>query len=240
MTVYVPTKRCASCYNHIPTTGFYPKKRRCKECCKARMKEIRAAQTPEERERLRVWRRNYKTKLRRAQGMRTREQIAQQSRNRKKEAALRLAEKRAAAKTERALKPKLSPTERFRVRYRTDPEFRTKQLMRNYLRKNAKKYAHLSGRLAEYAKAKNRRGIMWEILGYSSDELMAHLQKQFTKKMTVDHFMRGEIHIDHIVPQSQFDLNTMEGVRACHALTNLRPMWAKENIKKSSKLLFLL
>ena len=52
----------------------------------------------------------------------------------------------------------------------------------------------------------------------------------------------GEIHIDHIVPVAAFNITSLDDAafKACWALANLRPMWAKDNISKGSKRLFLL
>ena len=75
------------------------------------------------------------------------------------------------------------------------------------------------------------------LVGYTPEELRAHLERQFTKGMTWDAFMRGEIHIDHIVPQADFRFESRdeEGFRQCWALTNLRPMWARDNIAKGAR-----
>lgn len=81
-----------------------------------------------------------------------------------------------------------------------------------------------------------------EILGYSIHELVAHIERQFTKGMTWEKLMAGEIHIDHIIPVSHFKAESVDSdeFRACWALTNLRPMWADENRSKSAKILTLL
>jgi hypothetical protein len=44
----------------------------------------------------------------------------------------------------------------------------------------------------------------------------------------------GKWHIDHVMPLSAFNLNNIEDVKkACH-YTNLQPLWAIDNIKKSN------
>lgn len=79
----------------------------------------------------------------------------------------------------------------------------------------------------------NRR---WEdILGFSLDELATHIERQFVKGMSWSNI--GAWHVDHIVPKAAFDYASEKdaGFRACWALTNLRPMWASDNLKKGSK-----
>jgi hypothetical protein len=80
------------------------------------------------------------------------------------------------------------------------------------------------------------------LLGYTIEELSRHIERQFTKGMTWDKFMDGEIHIDHIIPVAFLkpaEINSDE-FRACWALSNLQPLWAKDNREKSDKLLKLL
>lgn len=72
-------------------------------------------------------------------------------------------------------------------------------------------------------------------LGYTSVELRAHLERQFLKGMNWENM--GEWHIDHIVPLSSFNITSAddpEFLRAW-ALTNLRPLWARDNVRKSAK-----
>jgi hypothetical protein len=81
-----------------------------------------------------------------------------------------------------------------------------------------------------------------KMLGYTPDDLRRHLERQFTKGMSWDKFKNGGIHIDHIIPVSSFDITgpNCPNLLACFALSNLRPLAAKENIKKGAKRLFLL
>lgn len=72
-------------------------------------------------------------------------------------------------------------------------------------------------------------------LGYDIEELRRHIERQFTKGMSWNRFLAGEIHIDHILPVSGFDIRQVgdQEFMACWALTNLRPMWAEDNWKNT-------
>jgi hypothetical protein len=86
----------------------------------------------------------------------------------------------------------------------------------------------------------NKQGKKVEdVLGYTMPELRAHLERQFQRGMTWENY--GDWHVDHIVPVSSFNFTAADDpdFRACWALTNLRPLWAKDNIAKSARRLFL-
>ena len=73
------------------------------------------------------------------------------------------------------------------------------------------------------------------LVGYSVADLMHHLEAQFDKGMTWDN--RGEWHIDHIRPLCSFEFQTPHcpQFREAWALTNLRPLWAIDNYRKSGR-----
>lgn len=77
-------------------------------------------------------------------------------------------------------------------------------------------------------------GLSWEkIVGYSLADLMQHLERQFLPGMTWEN--RAEWHIDHIVPLVGFKFDGPDDpeIARAWALSNLRPLWAGENIRKS-------
>lgn len=83
--------------------------------------------------------------------------------------------------------------------------------------------------------------VSWRsVIGYSLPELKAHLEKQFLPGMSWENF--GAWHIDHIIPISSFKFHSHRCAefQECWSLSNLRPLWAEANLRKSDKRLFLL
>jgi hypothetical protein len=75
----------------------------------------------------------------------------------------------------------------------------------------------------------------FNLLDYSIEELMTHLEALFTTGMTWDNY--GEWHVDHKLPITYFNISEMgdEEFMRCWSLDNLQPMWGIENIRKSNK-----
>ncbi len=70
-------------------------------------------------------------------------------------------------------------------------------------------------------------------MGCSPELLKEYLEKQFVDGMCWDN--RNEWHIDHIIPLSL--AKTEEEIyKLCH-YTNLQPLWAEDNLRKSNKIL---
>lgn len=135
---------------------------------------------------------------------------------------------------------KISQSEKWKIKYANDPAFAAKERLRNSIKKKQTKYSWIAYYLGTAAKKQSGYKSLWDALGYTSNELKEHLERQFTNGMSWEKFLAGEIHIDHIIPKSKFDLNTLEDLKACHGLSNLRPLWAKHNLKKSDHVLYLL
>lgn len=112
----------------------------------------------------------------------------------------------------------------YHNRYGKDLEFTVKHRMRSLIRTSL---------------ANGRSGKrMQEILGYTTYELRQHLEKLFCNGMNWEQFMAGEIHIDHVVPIAAFKIESddSEEFRKCWALSNLQPLWARDNLSKGSKM----
>lgn len=78
----------------------------------------------------------------------------------------------------------------------------------------------------------------FETLGYTAEQLMAHLERRFEKGMSWENFGRGGWHIDHETPLSAFNYTSPDHLdfKRAWALRNLRPLWEPENLRKGSRL----
>lgn len=76
--------------------------------------------------------------------------------------------------------------------------------------------------------------LLLATLKYSPEDLKVHLESKFQPGMSWDNY--GEWEIDHVRPHSWFDYSSVEEneFQQCWALSNLQPMWAKENKQKSN------
>tara|TARA_R110000751_G_scaffold307640_1_gene430294 strand:+ start:135 stop:1178 length:1044 start_codon:yes stop_codon:yes gene_type:complete len=119
---------------------------------------------------------------------------------------------------------------RSKERYAEDPNYILAMRIRPAIR-----YALLRASVAGSATRTLR-----ESLGYSVDELRKHIERQFKRGMSWENY--GKWHIDHIIALSCFDFTSTDdpAFRAAWALSNLRPLWAKDNQAKSAKRLTLL
>lgn len=112
------------------------------------------------------------------------------------------------------------------AQYRAQPKQRIDQRMKTQIRLAIKE---------------QKAGRSWEsIVGYTLDDLCKHLERQFLPGMTWENI--SEWHIDHIVPRKhhEYECESDKDFKACWALTNLRPLWARENISKGGKRTLLL
>jgi hypothetical protein len=149
------------------------------------------------------------------------------------------------AARERRKRPESKAKERERATTRNAaPERRL--YIRGYERKRRKTdpkfavHARMKAMVANVIRGL-KNGRSWqELVGYTADELMAHLERQFLSGMNWEN--RDRWHIDHIVPVSSFSFVSPEcpDFKACWALTNLRPLWSGDNIRKKDKRIYLL
>lgn len=75
-----------------------------------------------------------------------------------------------------------------------------------------------------------------KLMPYTLEQLMAHIERQFTGRMTwANHSRLWEL--DHIVPVSSFNITGFDcpDFYACWALSNLRPLLKKKNQQKGGR-----
>ena len=82
-----------------------------------------------------------------------------------------------------------------------------------------------------------KNGHYFEVLQYTPDELISHLENQFKDGMTWGNY--GDWHVDHILPISIHNIQEIgdDEFMKCWSLSNLQPMWGEDNIRKSNKVL---
>lgn len=113
----------------------------------------------------------------------------------------------------------MSPSDKYQ-KYRQNPVYVLNYRMRHRLRKKLT--------------SKNQQS--WtDLVGYTVDELRAHIEAQFKPGMSWDNM--SEWHIDHIRPLASFNYTTTEcpNFKEAWALSNLQPLWASDNQRKSDK-----
>ncbi len=231
-------RRCTRCGEEKPCTSefFHPDKgykyglnSRCRGC-------------------LKEYRRNWQKKYRATEEGRLAHRLATKkweasevgsAKNASARLAWKAKNREAIARRQRELRAAESPEKRGKrirdgVEYkkrrgRADPVFRMRHTV--------------SSRIATALRTRgnSKRGRNWEsLVGYSLAELRAHIERQFSGRMSWANY--GEWHIDHIIPVAAFEWRSADdpGFKACWALSNLRPLWADANRRKKSKRLFLI
>lgn len=78
----------------------------------------------------------------------------------------------------------------------------------------------------------------FDILGYTSKQLIKHLTKTMPNNYTWNDYLLGKLHLDHIIPISVFNFEKPEDrdFKRCWALSNLQLLPAIENKIKNNKL----
>ncbi len=107
----------------------------------------------------------------------------------------------------------------FREHIRKKRQSNVLERLKNNLRRRIHK--------ALKGQAKSRRTV--ELLGLSVESVMLHIESLFQIGMTWDNY--GQWHIDHIIPLAS--AKTQEELEKLFHYTNLQPLWAIDNIKKS-------
>lgn len=81
-------------------------------------------------------------------------------------------------------------------------------------------------------KGRVKSGPTLRMLGMSKEEFKVYFESKFTEGMTWDAYLKGKIHIDHIIPCSFFDLSIPQNQAICFYYKNLQPLWGSDNASK--------
>ncbi len=143
---------------------------------------------------------------------------------------------------------------KYKKQYRNKNKEKIAVSYKNWAQKNSEKKNEINTRWFEYKKENDTFFVLMQqirslinfnirsngykkesktekILGCSYIEFKIHLEKQFLNGMSWDN--RTNWHIDHIVPISS--AKNEEDIIKLNHFTNLRPLWAKDNLIKSNK-----
>lgn len=106
---------------------------------------------------------------------------------------------------------------------------------RNYYKKNISQKIALrfKQRLWRLLKGKKVKFKIEELIGCTKEYLVKYLENKFEKGMTWNN--HGEWHIDHIKSCISFNLEDDNELKKCFNYTNLRPLWAIDNLKRAKK-----
>lgn len=105
--------------------------------------------------------------------------------------------------------------------YKTDPQYRADSSIRGRIRAALKRYGD-----------NPVKTVYDKLIGCTPYEYKRYLEAQFKPGMTWKN-----IHIDHIIPSSSFDLLCEKQVRKCFHYTNCQPLFPIDNIRKKNKIL---
>ena len=134
-------------------------------------------------------------------------------------------------------KNKQKVKDRSKVWKKSNPD-KLKQSWSNWRKKDSSKAIMFMRSSLRRVLKTEKNGRTEHVLGYSRYELRSHIERQFLKGMSWDN--HGEWHIDHITPISVFLEQGISDPRVINCLTNLKPIWAKDNLSKNNKLEYLI
>lgn len=113
---------------------------------------------------------------------------------------------------------------RHAYRYKNDPHYKISVLMRGRIKKVLER-----GRISKKTS---------DILGCDRDQFIRYIEGMFKEGMNWDNWSVHGWHLDHIIPINSFDLTKDEDFKKAFHYTNLQPLWAEENLKKSDKIVW--
>lgn len=230
-------KTCAHCRSQKPLDAFNRDRGKkdgrnahCRECSKALKRKYYEENTEHMKAKSSEWRKNNPVRFRKQHAdwyERNREHARAKSKKRYranaeiiKEKARRWREDNLEYAKERnreyARRNRESRNAKNREAYANEVQFRLLVTMRGMIARTLR--GHKSRRTVQY-------------LGYAPEQLRQRIEMQFTDGMSWGNY--GEWHIDHTKPVSRFFRQGEYRPEIINALSNLRPMWARDNYRKN-------
>ena len=129
-------------------------------------------------------------------------------------------------------------------RIRSDPRLDAARKKRNRLNVRRRRATDPIYKLSQNTGAlmrcglKNKGGNTWcSLVGYTLQELETHLEGAFLPGMSWENYGKGGWVIDHIIPACAFTYTQSTDLEflSCWALSNLRPLWEKDNLTKAAE-----
>ena len=104
-------------------------------------------------------------------------------------------------------------------------------------RANAPRWQKLQVAMSKAITGKTDDAVLVREFGYTATGLRAHLERQFARGMTWENYAGNlpwgskarKWHADHILPKVSFGYDER---RTAYAMTNLRPLWERQNLLK--------
>lgn len=201
-------KICTKCKGEKELDEYYLKSGKPQSQCKECIRELRRIFATKNKDRLNKKRRDNKTDETRAK-----------DREYYKNNRDHILKKNAKYRQRNLKKSREDVVKYHRKRRLSDPLFRTSCNMRHRIYMAFKKSRW------------NKTSKTQEMLGCNFKEAFSHIESQFTDGMNWEN--RSLWHIDHIKPLS-LATTKEELIELCH-YTNLQPLWAADNLRKSDK-----
>jgi len=190
-------KKCSLCKKDIAIEDFFKNESACKICSKERRK--------------RYYTREEFNKIQR--------ESYQRNREKRLKYAVSYREKNLDVITQKLKDWKKKNPNYKKEKWKNDPEFRIKEVLR--------------GRIYKALKGYTKGHSSLNLLGCSIVELKVYLESKFIPGMMWEN--HGEWHVDHIKPCKLFDLSDVKQQEECFNYKNLQPLWASDNFKKGAK-----
>lgn len=103
------------------------------------------------------------------------------------------------------------------------------------LRPSERIAGNIRRRINKVIHQKSSGGRLEALLGCSPMEFCAFIERQFIVGMGWHNYGRAW-HIDHRLPCSSFDLTDEAQQKRCFHFSNMRPLWAKTNMRKGNRI----